>query len=98
MRLIDADNLEKEGWALYRNYQDSPTTWIYETKKIDSIPTVDAVEVVRCENCEHFDLNHWENFRGFPLIVAHEICNRWGSGCKTDSHGFCFLGDRKNDE
>ena len=54
--------------------------------------------IVRCKDCEYFDLDHFENFRGFPLIVAHEICNRWGSGCKTDSNGFCFLGDRRSDE
>lgn len=57
--------------------------------------SVDSVEVVRCEDCEYFDLDHFENFRGIPLIVAHEICNRWGNGCKTDMHGFCFMGEKK---
>lgn len=55
----------------------------------------DYVLVVRCKDCKHFDLNHFENVRGIPLIVAHEICNRWGNGCKTDTNGFCFMGERK---
>lgn len=70
---------------------------IEESNEIE-IDGIEFVKVVRCKDCAHFDLDHFENFRGFPLIVAHEICNRWGSGCKTDSHGFCFLGDRKSDE
>jgi len=62
-------------------------------KRLSNIPSA----VVRCEDCKHFDLDHFENVRGIPLIVAHEICNRWGNGCKTDSNGFCFLGDRGSD-
>lgn len=51
-------------------------------------------ELVRCKDCKYFDLDHFENVRGLPLIVAHEICNRWGNGCKTDTNGFCFMGER----
>lgn len=66
--------------------------WGYDNEK-----KPDIVEVVRCKDCRYFDLDHWENFRGIPLIVAHEICNRWGTGCKTDTNGFCFMGERRNE-
>ena len=50
-------------------------------------------EVVRCKDCKHFELNHWDGI----IITAHEICSKWGSGCKTDKDGYCFLGERKTD-
>lgn len=65
--------------------------WGYDNEK-----KPDIVEVVRCKDCRYFDLDHFENFRGIPLIVAHEICNRWGTGCKTDTNGFCFMGERRS--
>lgn len=68
---------------------------LYVTSICDGSKDCPLQPIVRCENCEHFDLDHFENFRGIPLIVAHEICNRWGNGCKTDSNGFCFMGERR---
>lgn len=55
---------------------------------------VDAVEVVRCKDCKHYELDSWANVNGIPLIVAHHICKRWGEGCKTDENGFCFMGEK----
>ena len=60
-----------------------------------AIPTVDAVEVVRCKDCIYFELDHWVNVNGQPLIVAHEICAAWGGGCKTKPDGYCNMGERK---
>ena len=59
----------------------------------DNAPAVDAVEVVRCKDCKYFELNHWDG----PIITAHEICSKWGRGCKTYKDGYCFLGERKTD-
>ena len=55
-------------------------------------------ELVRCKDCKHFEYNSVARVSGIPLIVAHEICNRWGDGCKTSENGFCFLGERKESE
>ena len=60
---------------------------------VRNYPSVDAVEVVRCKDCKYFELNHWDG----PIITAHEICSKWGSGCKTNKDGYCFLGERKTD-
>lgn len=57
--------------------------------------TADVQEVVRCKECKYFELNHVDIFNGVPLITAHEVCTKWSEGCKTDSNGFCFLGERK---
>lgn len=58
---------------------------------IKNLPSVDAVEVVRCKDCKYFELNHWDGI----IITAHEICNKWADGCKTNKDGYCFLGERK---
>lgn len=55
-------------------------------------------EVVRCRDCKHFEYDHWEKVNCVPLIVAHEICTRWGDGCKTSEDGYCFLAERKETE
>ena len=57
-RLIDAEFIEK-----YINREDHNTPderWRPESEfaaMIDNAPTVDAVEVVRCKDCEHY----WKN-------------------------------------
>ena len=48
MRLIDRDTIHwrpDENWELYATAAD-----------IRAIPTVDAVVVVRCKDCEHYDM------------------------------------------
>ena len=56
------------------------------------------VKVVRCKDCKFFELDHFERYGDMALIVAHEICTKWGGGCKSDSNGYCHLGERKTDE
>lgn len=50
-RLIDADKLERqEYWGNDRCFD------YVDAEDIDNAPTVDAVEVVRCKDCKHYDL------------------------------------------
>lgn len=56
----------------------------------------DAVNSVKpqtghCKNCKYFEYDSVAKVDGIPLIVAHEICNKWGDGCKTREDGYCFL-------
>ena len=55
-------------------------------------------EIVRCKDCKYFEYDHIENVNGIPLIVAHEICTRWGDGVKTSENGYCFLAERRQHE
>ena len=49
MRLIDADALkEKKVYSLERHEKIVPVA------EIDWMPTIDAVPVVRCEDCKHY--------------------------------------------
>lgn len=61
---------------------------------VRELPTVQP-NIVRCKDCKHFEYDHVENVNGIPLIVAHEICMRWGDGVKTSENGYCFLAERK---
>lgn len=99
MRLIDAD-FEVAHWE---SVLIDPTPDVTEKDRrtapyiIDALKMAgtvkDAVKVVRCKDCKYFELNHWDGI----IITAHEICSKWGSGCKTDKDGYCFLGERETD-
>ena len=93
MRLIDADALTKKLQHLWNIHDDVDFNNKDVWDELAIAPTIDAVEVVRCRDCKHFELNHWDG----PIITAHEICSKWGSGCKTNKDGYCFLGERKTD-
>ena len=83
MRLIDVDALKEKAFS------DPDTTMSGEAlvyvQDIDEAPTVDAVPVVRCRDCKHWDKFVGEEHRGF--------CFAW----KVDSYDedFCSYGERK---
>ena len=54
--------------------------------------------MIRCKDCAYFEYDVVKNVDGIPLIVAHEMCSRWGDGCKTKETGFCFLALAKERE
>ena len=49
MRLIDADELKKK-----KKHSQEFAENVVSVAEIDWMPTIDAVEVVRCVNCEHY--------------------------------------------
>lgn len=51
-----------------------------------------------CKDCKYFEYDIVAKVDGIPLIVAHEICNKWGDGCKTKEDGFCFMFEPKESE
>ena len=54
--------------------------------------------VGKCSECKHFEYNSVAMVDGIPLIVAHEICKKWGDGCKTKEDGYCFMFEKKEQE
>lgn len=52
----------------------------------------------RCKDCKYFEYDSVAKVDGIPLIVAHEICSRWGDGCKTREDGYCFLFEPQESE
>ena len=54
MRLIDGDALKKE-FPKDTDWEYPVNTNGYVCETIDEQPTIDAVEVVRCRDCKHYD-------------------------------------------
>ena len=73
MRLIDADVAER--WMLQNEA-------VIDIAILKAIPTVDAVSVVRCKNCEYFGTND-EN--------VPYCSNRFGLD-DPEPNGFCNYG------
>lgn len=81
--------------AYARGWNSCNTHWIDEISKLPSAQP----EIIRCKDCKHFELDHFEKVEGFPvpIIVAHEICMKWSDGCRTSKDGWCFMGERRTD-
>ena len=94
MRLIDADALRTVIKAFSDKLKEDvgysvlhPSDVLYT---IDNAPTIDAVEVVRCKDCKHW--NEWEN--GTGSCQRSENAYFWFG---TDLTDFCSFGERKTD-
>lgn len=61
-------------------------------------PVTPKPEIGHCKDCKHFEYDSVAKINGIPLIVAHEICSRWGDGCKSKEDGYCFLFEPKTQE
>lgn len=44
-----------------------------------------------CKDCKYFEYDSVAKVEGIPLIVAHEICSKWGDGCKNQRRWVLFL-------
>ena len=68
-------------------------------KWIDALPSVtQKSKTGHCKECKYFEYDSVAKVDGIPLIVAHEICNKWGDGCKTKEDGYCFLFELRESE
>ena len=66
-------------------------------KAIKNLPSV-TQKSGKCKNCKYFEYDSVAKVDGIPLIVAHEICNKWGDGCKTSENGYCYLYEPQESE
>lgn len=83
MRLINADKFILALMGASISSVDEDTI----LDLVDSIPTVDAVPVVRCEDCKHSR----ETADGRGLF-----CSVWGRGWHwVQPDGFCSYGERR---
>ena len=94
-RLIDANALKANFVVLGEFAKD---LWHAGTIRmaIDNAPTVDAVEVVRCKDCKHFD----RLFKGEGVVNKIGTCHlRDDEGIETaqSCDDFCSYGERRTD-
>mgnify|MGYP007066584802 CR=1 FL=1 len=77
-------NAKREAFTI-PEYADG---WNSAIKIIDNAPTVDAVEVVRCRDCEHFKIGE-DN-------VYYCRRDKLGRGIFMRKSDFCSYGERKD--
>lgn len=86
-RLIDADTLRSNiDCCDIETYNDKLTI----IEQINEAPTVDAVEVVRCKDCKH-----WNSETGFCNMNSHFSMDGLDWDMFNDDD-FCSYGERKD--
>ena len=94
-RLIDANNLSvmiEETAQGLADCDQQNAAWAlrkYAIRDITEAPTVDAVEVVRCKECER-------SYKSSASSTGYR-CKRWGvydTDCDCNPNGFCSYGER----
>lgn len=76
-----------DGWVCITNKNKKPRAKVM----------LETRELILCKNCKYFEYDSVEKINGVPLIVAHEICRRWGRGCKASENGWCYLAEKRED-
>lgn len=102
-RLIDANDflkaLENADADVCEEYPDCDCDWGFSRKAIEelvqNIPTVDAVEVVRCKDCRYFEIDH-DDFLG--LCKCGNIATSYAGEIYPEREHFCSYGERKDNE
>lgn len=85
--LISRTDAHAELSGLCESWEDEDSTSYQAMDIVDNLPSVDAVEVVRCKDCVYFGAelfcNKLSKCDGSPLIVSES--------------NFCCFGERKDD-
>ena len=88
MRLIDAEKLRAEYLGMPNCYNGFSDTYdkAMIVDMVDEQPTIDAVPVVRCEDCIHWGIHKWLNI---PWCREMHI--------DRGAEDFCSMAERKTD-
>lgn len=86
--------------ALDKRFDDIPMGQTKEIlllrRDLRKLPSAQP-EIIHCKDCKFFEYDHLYVINGIPAF-GHELCSRWGQGCKTSENGWCFLAEKKDDE
>jgi len=92
-------------WADGYSYIEVPTEWAEDV--VRKIPTVDAVPVVRCQDCQWRPRNMGEGIFAEHLdfhrdsdgdaVCPYAVDDPWYNK-EPHPYGFCHLGDREEDQ
>lgn len=85
-RLIDADKALKIVYKQAAERPDASYLFDYAALILQEVPTVDAVEVVRCRNCKYGD---WDSKPDDAMVCMRTKDGFWRSG-----NDFCSYGER----
>jgi hypothetical protein len=102
LRKIQAEIKKIQEWRDKKAYGKDAVLYIHEIDKLDNwlgvyaecedlikfAPTVDAVEVVRCKDCQYF----------VDTLPSGYGCSGFGGMTRACPNGFCSYGERKDNE
>ena len=92
MRLIDAD----EAYKVFTDYYHQRTEIQHEALKeaLSKVPTVDAIEVIRCKDCVYC-----KRFNDVWYLPKRDelLCTLYVETYHTTENDFCSKGERKGD-
>lgn len=56
--------------------------------------------MINCKDCKYYHEDFWGEVPGLPvpIIIAHEICEKWGGGCKTTPEGYCHFAEEREEK
>lgn len=60
--------------------------------------TDEQIRMIHCKDCKYYHEDFWGEIDGLPIIIAHQICSKWGNGCKTLENGYCHFGEQRGKE
>ena len=99
-RLIDAYSAIKkiDNYCNNSPFTHPGTTWLrgleLATGLLLAEPTVDAVEVVRCKDCKHWQPIH----EHIPHMECQIFRGAYEHGYPTNADDFCSYGERKDND
>lgn len=96
MRLIDADALKAklDAWARLLNNTGKTEMYVRDDAIciIDDMPTIDAVPVVRCEDCKQCDSEYQNSLK--EKLDLYGLCKSTETMVYSDD--YCSYGERKD--
>lgn len=102
IRLIDANNLRKKAKPMVlgeHGFSASVKNWFVSDFDIQHAPTIDAVQVVRCRNCEHGKPIRIEHKHRYSEGILNCACLRADADCfgicAVWPDGYCDEGERR---
>lgn len=88
-----ATRILTEAADAYGTFTTERSIYLTAREKVQNIPAADVTEVVRCENCQYYEL------LGDAILtdVVHGICTYRPVPCGVKNNDFCSYGERKGD-
>lgn len=99
-KIEPCDAISREELIKKAVYTETTDGWSGYTVSAEDIKGMQSVQpkTGHCKDCKYFEYDSAVKMDSVPLIVAHEICAKWGNGCKTREDGYCFMFEPRESE
>ena len=100
MVLIDMKKPLSCGECRFCEYEQGYCTALpfAEWREITDMSECPLQECKKCKDCKNFETDVLVPCDDIPLIIGHEVCTKWGGGCRTKEDGYCFLFEPKEEQ